>query len=149
MSAAGSGPEFSAPHHLNGSGRNRSLRLAVAGDLGSGGGTPGLGVSVLSGPRRTVVRPSGELDLSTAARMETSLHDALGAGTPELVVDLQGLEFCDAAGLQVFLRARRAAFMAGVALWLERPAPIVRRVLEVSGLAWLIDDSAQPRRATS
>lgn len=148
MSAAGSGPQFCAPRHPMARSRNRGLRLAVASDPDPGGGVTGLGVSIMSGPRRTVVRPSGELDLSTAAQMETSLHDALAAGTPELVVDLDALEFCDAAGLQVFLRARRAAFTAGAALWLERPTHIVRRVLEVSGLAWLIDDSAEPRRAT-
>jgi anti-anti-sigma factor len=81
--------------------------------------------------------------------MEASLLDALAEGPSEVVLDLHALEFCDAAGLQVFLRARRAAFAAGAALWLERPTCIVRRVLEVSGLAWLIDDSAAPRRAIS
>jgi anti-anti-sigma factor len=129
---------------------SRGLRLAAAPDLDSGGGlAERFDVWVMSGPRRTVVRPSGELDLNTVPQMETSLHEALAAGTPELVLDLHALEFCDAAGLQVFLRARRAALAAGASLWLERPTRIVRRVLEVSGLAWLVDDSAAPRRVTS
>lgn len=129
---------------------NRGLRLAAESDLAPGlGRAAAFDVWVMSGPRRTVVRPSGELDLSTVGQMERSLHEALAAGTPELVLDLHELEFCDAAGLQVFLRARRAAFAAGAALWLERPTRIVRRVLEVSGLAWLVDDSAVPRRVTS
>ncbi len=146
MSAAETETRFGAARPATGSTR-RGLRLA-GGSGGSSGARPDarFGVAILSGPHRTVVRPAGELDLSTAARMETSLHDAIQVGTPELVLDLHALEFCDAAGLQVFLRARRRAFAAGATLWLERPTSIVRRVLEVSGLAWLVDDSAAPRK---
>ena len=150
MSAVERDALLGAPRPLPAVTANRGLRLAGASDPGSGREpAAGFDVSVMSGPRRTVVRPSGELDLSTVAQMETSLDEALAAGTPELVLDLHALEFCDAAGLQVFLRARRAASAAGAALWLERPTRIVRRVLEVSGLAWLVDDSAAPRRVTS
>jgi anti-anti-sigma factor len=150
MSAAEREALVGAPRQLMAVNRNPGLRLAVASGPGSGGGLArGFDVRVMSGPRRTVVRPTGELDLSTLAQMETSLEEALAAGTPELVLDLHALEFCDAAGLQVILRARRAAFATGTALWLERPTRIVRRVLEVSGLAWLVDDSAAPRRVTS
>lgn len=150
MSAAEREALLGAPRQPAAGTRNRGLRLAAVSDLGPGRGPAGgFDVWVMSGPRRTVVRPAGELDLSTVGRMEASLHEALAAGTPELVLDLHELEFCDAAGLQVFLRARRAAFAAGAALWLERPTRIVRRVLEVSGLAWLVDDAAAPRTVTS
>jgi anti-anti-sigma factor len=96
-----------------------------------------------------MLRPSGELDMSTVDRMARSLRDALAAGPAELVLDLHELDFCDAAGLRVFLSARRAGFASGTALWLERPTHLVRRLLEVSGLAWLVDDSATLRRMIS
>jgi anti-anti-sigma factor len=128
---------------------HRGLRLATAPDVESGAGSgSGFGISVLSGRQRTVVRPMGELDLSTAFELESSLDDALADGAPELVIDLRWLDFCDAAGLQVFLRARRSAFANGTMLWIEQPTRIVRRVLEVADLAWLVDSSAAPGDTT-
>jgi anti-sigma B factor antagonist len=122
-------------------GRNRGLRLALAPDPAGGGGFV---VTVTSGRHRTVVRPVGELDLSTADQLEASLDDVLATGTSELVLDLRRLEFCDAAGLHVFLRVRRRAAGRGARLWLERPTRTVRRVLEVSELGWLLDEPADP-----
>jgi anti-sigma B factor antagonist len=120
-------------------GRSRGLRLALAPDPPPGGG---FAVAVTSGRTRTVVRPVGELDLSTADQLESSLDDVLRTGTSEVVLDLRHLQFCDAAGLHVFLRVRRRAQHHGTRLWLERPTRTVRRVLEISELGWLVDDEA-------
>lgn len=119
--------------------RNRGLRLAlpppVVRAVGFGNG---FGVSVLSGKRRTVLRPMGELDLSTAGLLETAVVEVLAEGTPEVVLDLRRLDFCDAAGLQAFLRVRRCATESGSRLWLECPTRTVRRVLELCDLDWLL-----------
>jgi anti-anti-sigma factor len=123
-------------------GRNRGLRLALAPDPAGSGGFV---VTVTPGRSRTVVRPVGELDLSTADQLEESLNDVLAAGASELVLDLRRLDFCDAAGLHVFLRVRQRAMRRGARLWLERPTRTVRRVLEISELGWMIDEGNASR----
>jgi anti-anti-sigma factor len=103
-----------------------------------GGGTD-LAISAISGDGSAVVRLSGELDLSTAPRAEQALVDELGPGSRTLVVDLRGLDFCDAAGLRVFVRARRRAHEVGAKVRLVHPNRLVRRVLEIAELSGLVD----------
>jgi anti-sigma B factor antagonist len=118
-------------------GRSRSFRLALAPDPPPGGG---FSLVVTAGRSRSVIRLVGELDLSTADQLEQSLAEVLAASPAELVLDLQHLHFCDAAGLHVFLRARERAGRQGTRVWLERPTRTVRRVLEISELDWLVDE---------
>lgn len=101
----------------------------------------GLTISSVSSAGSTIVRPVGELDLSTVRLLEEALLDELGRGARHLVLDLRRLEFCDAAGLQALLRVRRRALASGARLLLERPTRTVRRVLEITRLDWLIADS--------
>jgi anti-anti-sigma factor len=102
------------------------------------GGTD-LAITAISGDGSSVVRLSGELDLSTAPRAEQALVDELGPGSRTLLVDLRSLEFCDAAGLRVFVRARHRAQEVGAKIRLVHPNRLVRRVLEIAELGWLID----------
>jgi anti-anti-sigma factor len=118
---------------------HRGLRLVHASDPPPGGGFT---VSVTGFRSRTVVRPVGELDLSTVDALEESLEEALREHPAELVVDLRLLQFCDAAGLHVFLRIQQQAATVGTRLWLERPTRTVRRVLEISALDWMVDEAA-------
>jgi anti-sigma B factor antagonist len=103
-----------------------------------GGGTE-LAISAISGDGSVVVRLSGELDLSTAPRAEQALVDELGAGARTLIVDLRSLDFCDAAGLRAFVRARRRAQEIGAKIRLVHPNRLVRRVVEIAELGWLIE----------
>jgi anti-sigma B factor antagonist len=103
-----------------------------------GGGTD-LAISAISGDGSAVVRLTGELDLNTAPRAERALVDQLEPGARTLVVDLRGLEFCDAAGIRVFVRTRRRAQEVGANVRIVHPNRLVRRVLEVAELGWLID----------
>jgi anti-sigma B factor antagonist len=103
-----------------------------------GGGTD-LTISTISGDGSAVVRLVGELDLSTASRAEQALVDKLEPGARTLVVDLRSLEFCDAAGLRVFVRTRHRAHEVGAKVRLVHPNRLVRRVLEIAELSWLID----------
>jgi anti-sigma B factor antagonist len=126
-----------------GTGRDEDLRVPL---VPQPHGDERLLKPVPDGDRYRVVRPVGELDVSTAPQFESSLLGLLDGGSRTLVVDLRELDFCDAAGLKVFLRVRRRATAMGCRLWLEHPTRTVRRVLEVSDLGWLIDES--PNRAT-
>jgi anti-anti-sigma factor len=107
-----------------------------AGPVGSG---TDLAISAISGDGSAVVRLAGELDLSTAPRAERALVDELTPGARTLVVDLRSLEFCDAAGLRVFVRTRRRAQEVGAKVRLVHPNRLVRRVLEIAELGRLID----------
>ena len=106
---------------------------------GSAGGSTDLAITAISGDGSAVVRLSGELDLSTASRAEQALVGELHPGSRTLVVDLRSLDFCDAAGLRAFVRARRRAQEVGAKVRLVHPNRLVRRVLEIAELGWLID----------
>jgi anti-anti-sigma factor len=73
---------------------------------------------------------------------ESDLHamfDRLtaAAGVQELVVDLFRVEFCDAAGLRVLVRAWKVATRRGVMLHLRNPPPRVHALLDYTGVARL------------
>ena len=108
-----------------------------------------LSISSISSDGALVVRLAGELDLNTASRAEQALVDEVGPGARNLIVDLRDLEFCDAAGLRVFVRARRRAHDAGMRLRLVHPTRMVQRLLEVADLSWLLADQSRSERSGS
>jgi anti-anti-sigma factor len=85
-----------------------------------------------------IVILSGELDSSNAASLEAAVG-SLTAGRPErLIFDLSALRFMDSAGIAVLIGATRK--VDGV--YLRNPSRIVRRVIEVTGLAGLLQIEA-------
>jgi anti-anti-sigma factor len=76
----------------------------------------------------------GELDANVAARLFAIVIAERG-GEQNLILDLAGVPFCDAAGIETLLRLRRRQSDAGGALSLVNAAVAVRRVIEVCGLA--------------
>jgi anti-sigma B factor antagonist len=82
-----------------------------------------------------VVALDGELDLATAPALATAIDEQVGQGRVNIVLDLTKLSFCDSAGLRVFVRYRRQLEEAGGRFVVAAPTPMVRRVLEISGLA--------------
>jgi anti-anti-sigma factor len=90
----------------------------------------------------TVIAVDGELDLASAPDLADvaarRLADGGAAGAPvNLIIDLSKLTFCDSAGLRVFVKFRSDLDARGGRFVLAAPQPIVRRVLEVSGLVEL------------
>lgn len=96
-----------------------------------------VGDEELEGVRLLTV--SGELDLSTAPRLEQPLDAALAGGNAAVVIDLSGCEFIDSTGIALIVRAWQrldgdsetngAGHFALCGLGDQ-----VRRLLEVSGL---------------
>lgn len=82
-----------------------------------------------------VVALDGELDLATAPALAAAIDEQVGQGRVNIVLDLTQLSFCDSAGLRVFVRYRRQLDEAGGRFVVAAPTPMVRRVLEISGLA--------------
>jgi anti-anti-sigma factor len=106
---------------------------------------------VLSAPRRrlggyeepdadrNVVCLRGEYDMSTAPALAALLAAAIGRDGTEVVIDLSGVEFIDAATIGVIIRARE--FLQSRApsrsLTLRSPSPCARRILGLCGVAEL------------
>jgi anti-anti-sigma factor len=79
------------------------------------------------------LRPTGELDIATAAKLERALHEGRRPGD-EVILDLAGLEFLDSTGLRVIVKAVEAAARDRWQLRLRHGPPAVRRVFEIAGV---------------
>jgi anti-sigma B factor antagonist len=76
----------------------------------------------------------GELDVGTAPGLAAELIPLADAGR-HLVLDLAGLEFCDCAGLSLFLRLDKHAAAAGGSLYLAALSAQVSRLITMAGLS--------------
>jgi anti-anti-sigma factor len=77
---------------------------------------------------------SGELDISTAPRLEDDLR-RVEAGRPELIVlDLQQLMFMDSTGLRILISADARARQEGRRLVIVRGNEMVQRVMRLTRL---------------
>ncbi|MGK3201761.1 STAS domain-containing protein [Amycolatopsis sp. MEPSY49] len=70
-------------------------------------------------PRTVLVRVSGEVDLSTARRLDELLQSRIRGAVDEVVVDLSGVTFISVAGLNSLLRAQLLADAAGARLTVD------------------------------
>ena len=70
---------------------------------------------------RPALTVRGELDLSTAPRLDTAVEEALVSSDGSLVVDLTHTAFLDSSGARTLLNAARRAESAGVALFVLAP----------------------------
>ncbi|MGW0875816.1 STAS domain-containing protein [Streptomyces sp. NPDC002740] len=87
---------------------------------------------------RALITLSGEIDLDSAPLLCASLERCLRDGFPTIDVDLASVRFCDCSGLNVFLRAAQQTTVAGGALRLCHPPPMLARMLEVTGCGFLL-----------
>lgn len=78
-----------------------------------------------------VFRITGELDVSNVGSVRSALEATVGRGMERIVFDLSELSFMDSSGLAVLLA------MTGRAATVEirDPQPIIRRVIELTGLS--------------
>lgn len=89
-----------------------------------------------------VVSLYGQLDIANAQRVREALVETAGS---TLVVDLSGLQFMDSSGIAALLGARNEITGAGDEFELRGAQGIVRRVLEVTGLSYLLADAKAPQ----
>lgn len=76
----------------------------------------------------------GDYDLSTAAALHAELLDVLRGRPTGLVIDLSEAAFCDLACLRTMAALGSRASALGVWVRVAGPAPLVRRLLEITGL---------------
>jgi anti-anti-sigma factor len=100
-------------------------------------------------PSTASVAVVGEVDLATASVLRDRLLDVLREQAPAvLIVDLGGVTFLDCTGVGALAGVRNTAIDGGRRMWIVRPQPIVRRVLDLTGLLGVLTAPIdQPRPA--
>lgn len=83
-----------------------------------------MNLQILTTSETGTVRLVGALDIYGAELARTALLERL-AHRPALILDLRGVETCDAAGVQLLLAAHRSAVAAGKSLVVAAAAPVV------------------------
>jgi anti-anti-sigma factor len=111
---------------------------------------PDLTIAVAHGPGEATVSLSGEIDMSTVARLSKVVGDLLNTAElasptpPRVVLDMAGVTFCDSQGLGTLVVLSRKATMAQSCLVLVNVGDFLLRVLDITGLrgALMIQESA-------
>jgi anti-anti-sigma factor len=90
--------------------------------------------------RARIVRVSGEIDIAVAAEFADALDRACSGAPAAVELDLSGLEFMDATGLNAILVSRNRADAAATGPFVVLGAsPIIRRMFEATGLGSMLD----------
>ncbi len=95
------------------------------------------------------MRVQGEVDAATAPRMGEAVDRQLKRSR-RVVLDLHDVDFMDLHGLAVLMRATRKARADGGSFVLARPAPCVRRLVELVHAERdlkILPDGSDPLRA--
>ena len=95
-----------------------------------------LGVEFLADS--VVVAVAGELDPRTAGVFAGALHAMVDAGHRDLVVDVGGVSFTDAAGLGAFAGVLRRLRPLGGTISLRSASAMLRRVFDITGMSDLV-----------
>jgi anti-sigma B factor antagonist len=83
---------------------------------------------------RTVVRLTGQIDLSNIHQLEQQVGWAI-EGSPNVVIDLAGIEYLDSQGLRLFKQLSDKAQKSGCEFAVLAPSDtFVRQVFEMSRL---------------
>lgn len=77
---------------------------------------------------------AGEIDAHTAPNLERVLAERIAA-TGSAFLDTKGVTFMDSSGLRVLIGATNESRSRGGDLTIATPTPVVRRLIEISGLA--------------
>lgn len=95
-----------------------------------------LNVSSRSHGDHVIVTAAGEIDLSTAPKLQADLAAVIDGAAPatRVVIDMSGVEFCDSTGMNALLAGLRQARERGGELELAAPRPAVMKILQVTGL---------------
>lgn len=94
----------------------------------------GIELSISEQGAQAVVSVVGEIDLTSAPRLDEEVTGLIEGSAKELVIELGGVSFMDSTGLRVLLKASKLLGSNGGTLVLRDPSEPVRRLLEVSGL---------------
>ncbi len=104
-------------------------------------------VTLERGDERLLIRPAGELDISTAAELASVIRNDC-SGQPNVVIDLGGLTFMDCKGLRVLLYAQARAKRERSRFTLIECPAVIQRILRLTGVEGrlLVDDQPSAGR---
>jgi anti-anti-sigma factor len=91
---------------------------------------------------RTVVWLAGECDIATVGVITDTLDSAISLDDADLLVDLSGVTFIDAATIGVLIRGRQRLLGQSRILTLRSPSRPARRLLDLCGLTALVEPGA-------
>ena len=88
--------------------------------------------------RQAVIALPEHIDVSNASQIREELLSVVNRGAATLIADMTATLSCDQSGADAVMRAYQRALASGTQLRLAVTAQIVRRVLDVYGLARLV-----------
>lgn len=97
---------------------------------------------------RAVVWLLGEHDITTVDELTETLSRAVALDDTDLVVDLSGVRFISAATVGAIVGSSERLRLLGRSMFLRSPSRFARRILDVCGLAHLLDPSPDDAPAT-
>jgi anti-sigma B factor antagonist len=106
-------------------------------------GTALLSIKVEGSGSRVFLRLKGELDISTAPLLQSTLADVVREPPEEIVLNLADLSYVDSTGLSLFITATKRAHAAGTKLALQDPQESTQRLLEITNLTDYFDSDAK------
>ena len=86
----------------------------------------------------TVVTLPDEIDMANADAIGEDFAAALAPGVRVVISDMTATTFCDSAGINMLIRARKRAAANGAEIRLLLPCPNVLRVLKMQGVDALL-----------
>jgi anti-sigma B factor antagonist len=95
---------------------------------------------VVRDPDATRIVLTGDLDMSTVARVRPIVESACESSPGTVVLDLSAIEFVDSHGFRLLVATHRALTADGCVLVVLPPPAPVRRAFEITGLDRLFGD---------
>jgi anti-sigma B factor antagonist len=96
-----------------------------------------------------IVELKGEVNVFTSPQLREKLVKLLGSGRRDLVVDLDGLEFCDSNGLDVLIDAVRRINDLGGSLGIVCSRENIMKLLRSTGLTKVLAVYPSVKAATA
>ena len=86
-----------------------------------------------------VIALAGEIDMVTVPDVRRCITQCTAGGYIDITLDMSDLSFMDSGGVAVIAATIKELNRRGGRLALRNPTPIVKRVLEISRLAGLLE----------
>jgi anti-sigma B factor antagonist len=103
-------------------------------DESMSGATPGLRIKREEASSTHTLRLSGELDLTSAGLLETSIAESCADGARKIVLDMSDLSFMDSTGLRSLLVSQEVCTVNDCSFTISSLTAQVQRLLELSGM---------------
>ncbi|MGJ6963534.1 STAS domain-containing protein [Streptosporangium sp. G11] len=85
----------------------------------------------------TVITVAGDIDRNSSELLRETIEQLISDYRPRIVIDAEGITFCDSTGLRVLLSGAKATSEAGGWLRLAGISDVLKRLLQMTGLsAW-------------